>query len=90
MNCPFFAKPLWRVAFLSLSLCEGLASYLNAQGIELSEVERVAFIGNSITLHGPKADIDWNGNWGMAATEAQRDYVHRIAKRLEDAMKHTI
>ncbi|MFM8406409.1 MAG: SGNH/GDSL hydrolase family protein [Pirellulaceae bacterium] len=85
MICPFFAKPLWRVAFLSLSLCEGLASHLNAQGIELSEVERVAFIGNSITLHGPKADIDWNGNWGMAATEAQRDYVHRIAKRLEDA-----
>jgi lysophospholipase L1-like esterase len=64
-----------------------LASHLNAQGIELSEVERVAFIGNSITLHGPKADIDWNGNWGMAATEAQRDYVHRIAKRLEDATK---
>jgi alpha-galactosidase len=43
---------------------------------------RVLFIGNSITKHGPKADIDWHGNWGMAATAEDKDYVHLVAKAL--------
>lgn len=40
--------------------------------------ERLLFIGNSITLHGPAPKIGWTGNWGMAATEAEKDYVHRV------------
>ena len=43
---------------------------------------KVLFIGNSITRHGPKADIDWHGNWGMAATSEDKDYVHLVAKAL--------
>ena len=37
---------------------------------------RVLFLGNSVTLHGPKAEIGWTGNWGMAASCAENDYVH--------------
>ena len=33
---------------------------------------RILFVGNSITLHGPKADIGWDGNWGMAASCQKR------------------
>jgi lysophospholipase L1-like esterase len=87
MTRTLVAKPLWLLVCLALSWFECFVSSLNAQEIDLSKVERVAFIGNSITLHGPKADIDWHGNWGMAATEAERDYVHRLAKRLEDKTK---
>jgi hypothetical protein len=43
---------------------------------------RILFLGNSITLHGPKADIGWTGDWGMAASGADRDYVHLIAGAL--------
>jgi len=85
MNLAWINKPLWLYFFLSLLWLDGFVRQLNAQAIDLSKVERVAFIGNSITLHGPKADIDWHGNWGMAATVAERDYVHRLAKRLEEA-----
>lgn len=43
---------------------------------------KVLFLGNSITKHGPKADIDWHGNWGMAATAEAKDYVHLVTQGL--------
>lgn len=44
--------------------------------------KKVLFLGNSITKHGPKADIDWFGNWGMAATAEAKDYVHVFTQAL--------
>ncbi len=43
---------------------------------------KVLFLGNSITKHGPKADIDWSGNWGMAASAENKDYVHLVTAGL--------
>ena len=45
---------------------------------------KVLFLGNSITKHGPKADIDWSGNWGMAASSEAKDYVHVVTKALAE------
>lgn len=39
---------------------------------------RVMFVGNSITLHGYKPEIGWNGFWGMAASSKENDYVHLL------------
>ena len=50
--------------------------------------QKILFVGNSITKHGPKADIDWHGNWGMAATSEDKDYVHVVTKAL--AAKHGV
>jgi|UniRef100_UPI0037834372 hypothetical protein len=46
--------------------------------------KKVLFLGNSITKHGPKADIDWSGNWGMAASAEAKDYVHLVTKALTE------
>ena len=45
---------------------------------------KVLFLGNSITKHGPKADIDWSGNWGMAASTEAKDYVHLVTRALSE------
>lgn len=50
--------------------------------VHASAQSKVLFLGNSITKHGPKADIDWSGNWGMAATAEANDYVHLVTKAL--------
>lgn len=50
--------------------------------VRLPQIRRVLFLGNSITLHGPKPDIGWNGNWGMAASTADKDYVHLVTQAL--------
>ena len=46
---------------------------------------RVLFVGNSITLHGPRPQIGWTNNWGMAATARDRDYVHLLQKKIAAA-----
>jgi rhamnogalacturonyl hydrolase YesR len=40
---------------------------------------KALFVGNSITRHGPNSDIGWNGDWGMAASVKENDYVHLVS-----------
>ncbi|WP_417378433.1 SGNH/GDSL hydrolase family protein [Gimesia sp.] len=44
--------------------------------------QRILFLGNSITLHGPSKKIGWDGNWGMAASRQDNDYVHLVTRSL--------
>ena len=55
-------------------------TYENTDGMG----KRVLFVGNSITRHAPKSDIGWNNDWGMAASEKDRDYVHLVKKAVLD------
>jgi len=64
---------------LVMALCVGMFCVGPALA---REFQRVLFLGNSITLHGPAPAIGWTGNWGMAASEADKDYVHLIAQGL--------
>ena len=45
---------------------------------------RIAFVGNSITQHGPRPDSGWHGNWGMAATAQEFDYVHQFLEAFHE------
>jgi len=45
---------------------------------------RIMFVGNSITLHSPAPQIGWYGNWGMAASSKEKDYVHLCIKHVKE------
>lgn len=80
-------KPPSLIALASLLLIS--ASSPNACGAELRvgelRVGKILFLGNSITLHAPAPNIGWTGNWGMAATTKDRDYVHVLLSRIAEA-----
>lgn len=66
---------------LSLFLLLGL-SFATSLSAAAPTPQKILFLGNSITKHGPKADIGWTGNWGMAASAEDKDYVHLVTKGL--------
>ncbi len=43
-----------------------------------SQPLKVLIIGNSITQHDPNLSYGWAADWGMAATSADKDYVHLL------------
>ncbi len=60
-----------------LSADKHVTFYGNAQA-----KRRILIIGNSITRHGAKPQIGWHGDFGMAASSAEKDYVHLLRSRI--------
>jgi len=50
-------------------------------------VSRILYLGNSITLHAPAPHIGWTGNWGMAASAKEKDYVHLLTADIAKTAK---
>ncbi len=45
---------------------------------------RILFWGASTTKHPPSASLGWYGDWGMAASAEENDYVHKLVSYLEE------
>lgn len=44
---------------------------------------RVLIFGNSITRHSPNEELGWSGDYGMAASKIENDYVHVLFSETE-------
>lgn len=80
------------VYFAMAMLCCGLfpPSQAGEPGVLRSDIkaQRILFIGNSITRHGPAANIGWTGDFGMAATAQDKDFVHVLAGSIAELNGH--
>lgn len=47
--------------------------------------KRIMFVGNSITRHGRLPEIGWDRDWGMAASEKSKDYVHILMEKFKES-----
>lgn len=51
-----------------------------------SAVDKLIVLGDSISKHGPAVEkLGWSGNWGMAASSEDKDYVHLFLAKLAAA-----
>ncbi len=50
----------------------------------------VVILGNSITYSPPNLSLGWTGSWGMAATTADKDYVHLLTTRFQQVNKSCV
>ncbi len=50
--------------------------------IGVRSVRKILFLGNSITRHGPSKAIGWSGDWGMAASAQEKDFVNLVTSSL--------
>lgn len=44
------------------------------------KIKTVLILGNSIVCHSPKPEIGWYGDWGMAASVIDSDFVHLLIR----------
>lgn len=51
-----------------------------------AKAKRVLFVGNSITRHGSAPQLGWEGDWGMAASSIEKDYVHLTVGALKERL----
>lgn len=49
---------------------------------EVTGVQRMLVVGDSISQHGPRESLGWAGNWGMAASSIDKDWVHLLHARI--------
>ena len=50
-----------------------------------ASVGKVLFVGDSLTFSGTTPDVGWYGNYGMAATSADKDYAHLLYAKISSA-----
>lgn len=80
---------LWVVAVLFIIACKKEAATVN-KSVNAAKIidstlafSNVVILGNSITYTAQNPAIGWYGDWGMAATKQDSDYVHLLTKHFQ-------
>ncbi len=67
-------------------------SFKNETGkhLKLHNLKNILFLGNSITYHDYCPSIGWYGQYGMAASSIDNDYVHILQKWFGDDKNYMV
>jgi len=84
----YFKMTYLRVYGSGLVICT-LASFLffcnhKEETIPVKTPKKVLILGNSITWHPASPSINWFGNWGMAATAADKDFLSLLTDKIKE------
>lgn len=79
----FCTKLLLGLVFLTFGCQQDQEFTHNNAIVEIVDLSRVLFVGNSITRHRPEPDKDWLGDWGMAASAREKDFVHLLMSKFK-------
>lgn len=67
---------------ITLLVCSILLMSCHRQPKGKGDIKSVLIFGNSIVQHGPAPQIGWTGNWGMAASTRDSDFVHLLISEI--------
>lgn len=73
-----------RILLATLGLLVALAGCSKQPAPPVPPAYRILVLGNSITYSPANPSIGWNGNWGMAASVQDSDFVHILTTRLKN------
>ena len=72
-----------------LILCSILMlSCTKEEDIILKKDLKVLIVGNSVLKHAPASNIGWNGDWGMAASAPEKDFLNVYNRLLQVSDKY--
>ncbi|MEN0056041.1 MAG: SGNH/GDSL hydrolase family protein [Mucilaginibacter sp.] len=80
-----FIKSIWiALGFFTVLVTDSCNKAQNVTAATTqSGLSNILILGNSITQASANPSIGWNNNWGMAATVADSDYVHRLTVQFD-------
>lgn len=80
-NVSIKTTSLLLIVFALASSCKKDKAIENTPDVKFSNV---VILGNSITYSPANAEVGWNGNWGMAASAPELDFVHLLTASFKD------
>lgn len=63
--------------------------FAGSMDVFAKEIKEIVIFGNSIRKKAPVKEMGWMGDWGMAATSEDKDYVHILYKKICDKLAKT-
>ena len=80
-----------KISFLLVAVIHVNAAIAIQTKIEKDTIfKNILVLGNSITRHSPAPKLGWYGDWGMAASSKDNDFVHILEKKFQEVYKPAV